>query len=415
MKSNKPSVQLSNVNKEWEKIFLGEISEIKTGPFGSALHAKDYVVSGTPIITTEHFKTGELPLYKAELPQVSNEDYKRLKSYRLKHGDLVFSRVGSVDINALVTEAQSGWLFSGRVLRVRPIKNVDGSYLHYLLDTTLVKNDILSRAVGQTMPSINTEILKNTLIHSSTDVREQKKIGLFFKNLDDTISLHQQELDALKQAKQGFLQKMFPSKGQSVPEIRFKEFKDMWSYCKLNEISEKVKEKNVDNAYSETLTNSAEFGIINQRDFFDKDISNKLNLYTYYVVQPDDFVYNPRISKLAPVGPIKRNKLGRAGVMSPLYYVFRIRNLDLTYLEYYFSTEKWHMFMKLNGDSGARSDRISIKDSIFSEMPIPLPSIEEQFKIGEFFKRLDEMIDLKEQELEALKQTKKGFLQKMFV
>ncbi|MDW7614301.1 restriction endonuclease subunit S [Peribacillus simplex] len=200
----------------------------------------------------------------------------------------------------------------------------------------------------------------------------------------------------------------------NTPEVRFPRYSGDWEQRKLGEISEKVTEKNKNNIYSETLTNSAEFGIINQRDYFDKDISNEKNLDGYYVVRPDDFVYNPRISNLAPVGPIKRNKLGRTGVMSPLYHVFRTHDVDTTYLEKYFSSNRWHIFMKLNGDSGARSDRFAIKDSLFREMPIPIPSIEEQTRVSNFFEELDETINLHQQELITLKLTKQGFLQKMF-
>jgi type I restriction enzyme S subunit len=203
-------------------------------------------------------------------------------------------------------------------------------------------------------------------------------------------------------------------KNNHTPEIRFPGLTGDWEQRKLGEISEKVTEKNKNNIYSETLTNSAEFGIINQRDFFDKDISNEKNLDGYYVVRPDDFVYNPRISNHAPVGPIKRNKLGRTGVMSPLYYVFRTHGVDKTYLEKYFSANNWHMFMKMNGDSGARSDRFAIKDSLFREMLIPIPSIEAQTKIGNLFTQLDEAITLYQKELTIIKQTKQGFLQKMF-
>ncbi|NBI44015.1 restriction endonuclease subunit S, partial [[Haemophilus] felis] len=173
---------------------------------------------------------------------------------------------------------------------------------------------------------------------------------------------------------------------------RFPEFTDAWEQRKLKDFSQKVIEKNVDNKYTETLTNSAEFGIINQRDFFDKDISNATNLTSYYIVQNNDFVYNPRISNLAPVGPIKRNKLGRTGVMSPLYYVFRITDVNPTFLEIFFETSIWHRFMKENGDSGARSDRFAIKDSIFIEMPIYIPQSQEQQKIGSFFTALDRLI-----------------------
>ena len=203
-------------------------------------------------------------------------------------------------------------------------------------------------------------------------------------------------------------------KNNYTPSIRLAGFTQDWEQRTLGEISEKVIEKNKENTYSETFTNSAEFGIVSQLDYFDKDISNEKNLDSYYIVRPNDFVYNPRISKFAPVGPIKRNKLGRIGVMSPLYYVFRTQGVDEDYLETYFSSSSWHLFMKLNGDSGARADRFAIKDSLFREMTIPFPLIQEQTKIGEFFKQLDEFITLHQQELTILKQTKQGFLQKMF-
>jgi type I restriction enzyme S subunit len=99
----------------------------------------------------------------------------------------------------------------------------------------------------------------------------------------------------------------------NTPQIRFKGFTEAWEQRKLLQISDKVTEKNSSREYSETFTNSAEFGIISQREFFDKDISNEENIDGYYIVKNDDFVYNPRISTFAPVGPIKRNKLGRDG------------------------------------------------------------------------------------------------------
>src|SRR5699024_3469435 len=151
------------------------------------------------------------------------------------------------------------------------------------------------------------------------------------------------------------------------------------------------------------------------REFFSKDISNEKNLKNYYIVKPDDFVYNPRISTLAPVGPIKRNKLGRVGVMSPLYYVFRLfENIDYDYLEYYFQSTKWHKFMRLNGDSGARSDRFSIKNSVLITMPIPYPCVIEQYKIGKLFIQLNKMLYLHQRKINILKQIKKSYFNKMF-
>lgn len=407
MKNNKPRIQLSIGDKEWKKTILGEISEIKTGPFGSALHAKDYVVSGTPIITTEHFKNGELPPYMAELPQVSNEDYERLGSYRLKHGDLVFSRVGSVDINALVTEVQNGWLFSGRVLRVRPIGNIDGSYLHYLLDTTLVKNDILSRAVGQTMPSINTEILKNTQINLSTDVQEQVQIGSLFKSLDETISLHQQELEALKQTKQGFLQKMFPKDGESVPEIRFPVFNDEWKLKKLKEIAE-INPKSTLPSEFEYVDLGSVVGtrLLSSR----KETKQTAPSRAQRVAKTGDVFYQT-------VRPYQQNNflfdLTSDNFVFSTGYAQMRPNIDSYFLLNSLQVKSFVVAV-MNSCTGTSYPAINSSDLSQLEIMVPVTG-EEQIKIGEFFRQLDEVIELKEKEIEGLKETKKGFLQKMFV
>ena len=188
------------------------------------------------------------------------------------------------------------------------------------------------------------------------------------------------------------------AKKEQVPAIRFQGFADPWEQRKLSEVADKVTEKNTDLTVQETFTNSAEFGVISQRDFFDHDISNAENIGGYYVVRDEDFVYNPRISVTAPVGPVNRNKLGRNGVMSPLYTVFRTHDIDTTYLEWFFKSSYWHPFMFFNGDSGARSDRFSIKDAVFFEMPIPVPKKEEQRQIGAYMDALDHLITLHQRE-----------------
>ncbi|EAD9137118.1 restriction endonuclease subunit S, partial [Listeria monocytogenes] len=231
---------------------------------------------------------------------------------------------------------------------------------------------------------------------------EQKKIGSFFKQLDDTIALHQRKLDTLKQMKKGLLQQMFPKSEEDVPKIRFADFDEEWYQRKLGEISDKVIEKNKESTYFETLTNSAEYGIISQREFFNKDISNEKNLNGYYIVRENDFVYNPRISNYAPVGPIKRNKLGRIGIVSPLYYVFRTFDTNQSFLEYYFDGTVWHNFMLLNGDSGARADRFAIKDSVLKEMPIPYSTLYEQEKISFFLDEITIIINLHQNKLKKL-------------
>lgn len=199
-----------------------------------------------------------------------------------------------------------------------------------------------------------------------------------------------------------------------VPKIRFKGFSDDWEQRKLSEIADKVIEKNKNNEFSEPFTNSAEHGIIMQKDYFDREVVNQENLDGYYIVRKNDFVYNPRISVTAPVGPINRNRLGKIGVMSPLYTVFRTHGIDNLYLEFYYKTTGWHRFMELNGDSGARFDRFTISSSKFMEMPILFPNIDEQRKIGEYFESLDSYITLHQRKRDETIELKKYMLQKMF-
>ena len=223
-KLNAPNLRFPEFQGEWEKTTIGEIATIKNGPFGSVLHAEDYVDEGIPIVTTEHFKSGNLPLSKNGIPQVSEDDYCRLKGYMLETDDIVFSRVGSVDINAHVEYVQQGWLFSGRVLRVRPIKSVNSLCLHYVLSTESVKRDIRNRAVGQTMPSINTPILSNTGIYMSQSEAEQKKIANLLSIIDERISTQSKIIEDLKKLKVAISKKLLCN--------------DKWTTYKIQDIAE---------------------------------------------------------------------------------------------------------------------------------------------------------------------------------
>ena len=201
---------------------------------------------------------------------------------------------------------------------------------------------------------------------------------------------------------------------EKKPAIRFEGYTDEWKQCNLSEIASKVSEKNADLRYLETFTNSAEKGIISQQDYFDHAISKLESIIGYYVVNDNDFVYNPRISVTAPVGPINRNKLGRSGVMSPLYTVFSLHDIDPAYSEWYFKSAYWHRYMHLNGNTGARHDRFSISDKMFFQMPIPIPSMEEQKLIAHHFEQLDELISLHQSNYEKMVATKKSMLDKLF-
>jgi len=289
-------------------------------------------------------------------------------------------------------------------------KDADSSFLFRLIQGQQF-DDVANQSIGTKMPRADWNLVSKTLFFVPPSIDEQALIGRYFRSIDNLITLHQRKLDKTKKLKKAFLNLIFGQK------LRFRGFTDSWELRKLEEISNKVIERNKDCKYTETFTNSAELGIISQRDFFDKDISNNENMNGYYVVRNGDFVYNPRVSTSAPVGPIKRNNLGRTGIMSPLYYIFHTHDIvDGRYLEYYFSSTKWHKFMKQNGDSGVRSDRLAIKDTTFIKMIIPIPSkMKEQRKVGIFFKLLDDTIILRQEKINQLIKLKTIFLKNMFI
>lgn len=410
MSKNIPNLRFKGFSEEWKKNKLEDIVDRVT-------RKNTNLESTLPLtISAQHGLVDQVTFFNKQIASKDISGY-----FLLKKGEFAYNKSYSKDFPwgavKRLDKYEKGVLSTLYIVFIP--ENVNSDFLVSYYDTNRWHKEVSMRAAegarNHGLLNITAKDFFKTELKIPSTEKEQQKIGTLFKQLDDTIALQQQLIDQQKQYKRTMLKKMFPQEGGYVPEIRFEGFSGDWDEFKLGEISDKVTEKNKNNLFSETLTNSAEYGIINQREFFDKDISNKKNLDGYYIVRPDDFVYNPRISNFAPVGPIKRNTLGRTGVMSPLYYVFRVHNVNKMYLETYFSSNGWHKFMKLNGDSGARSDRFAIKDSVFREMPIPIPSAEEQQKIGSFFKLLDDTIALYQKKLEDYQQLKKALLQRIFI
>jgi len=359
-----------------------------------------------------------LDVQTATIPYIVEGKLEEFKNCLLQEGDIVIADTAEDETagkTCEVSNLQGAAIVAGLHTVVgRPKIKMAIGYLGYYLNSGVYRNQLIAQMQGIKVLSLSRHSIRNTKVGFPI-TKEQACIAGFLFRLDSLLSLHQRKLEKLKILRKAMLEKMFPKNGTKVPEIRFSGFTEDWEQRKLGEIAEKVSEKNFGMQYSLTLTNSAEFGVIAQRDFFDHDIAKASSLNGYYVVHNEDFVYNPRISVSAPVGPINRNKLGETGVMSPLYTVFRPHDINATYLEYFFKSGYWHKFMNFNGDSGARADRFSIKDQVFFEMPIPFPNPIEQRKIGNYLKRLDSLLSLHQRKLEKLRQIKKSMLERMFV
>ena len=199
------------------------------------------------------------------------------------------------------------------------------------------------------------------------------------------------------------------------PKLRFPGFDEPWKGTTLSAFFSKSTQKNADGHITNVICNSAKLGLIPQREYFDKDIANSDNTSGYYIIRQNDFVYNPRKSSDAPYGPISSYKYAEDGIVSPLYLCFHAKDeINPLYYEWYFRSSAWHRYIYMSGDSGARHDRVSIKDDTFFAMPINLPSEQEQSKIASFLQSLDERIAAQEKLVASLKKYKRGLLMHFF-
>ena len=202
---------------------------------------------------------------------------------------------------------------------------------------------------------------------------------------------------------------------EKYPKLRFKGFSEPWISTVLSDTFKKNSKKNTDGEITNVICNSAKNGLIPQREYFDKDIANADNTDGYYIIEKDDFVYNPRKSAEAPYGPVSIYKYAEKGIVSPLYLCFRaLHPINAEFFDFYFKSSAWHRYIYLAGDSGARHDRVSIRDDVFFAMPINLPSEAEQHKISSLLSSIEKRIKAQAALVENLKKYKRGLLSAVF-
>ena len=410
---NVPDIRFKGFEDEWISVLFSNIAKISRGLTysPSCINTKGVRVLRSSNIVEGNFCIFDNDIFVNEksvnIPFAHNKDI------------LITAANGSTNLvgkHCLINISNEEKFVHGGFMLIA--KSSEPEFLHYSMFSDWYRRFLRVGTTGGNGAICNlnkTELAKNKIFVSKYKC-EKTKLSNLFVNLDNNIKTLHKKIASLKQLKSACLISMFPQQGETVPRIRFKGFDGEWKICELKQFAFKVTRKNCDKEFTKTFTNSAEFGVINQNEYFDRTISNSENIGGYYVVENNDYIYNPRVSTLAPVGPINRNKLGYTGVVSPLYLVFKANNIDKDYLDVFFNTNLWHRYMKLEGNCGARFDRLSISDELFFEMPIILPSNEaEQHQIASYFRNLDIQISEQEKRLEKLKQIKAACLDKMFV
>lgn len=237
------------------------------------------------------------------------------------------------------------------------------------------------------------------------NITEQRKIADFLIILDRRITAQQSLVDNLKKYKRGVMQSIFHHSTQ-----------EDWKTVKLGEIFKKVSRRNTNGDIKNVITNSAEYGLIPQRDFFDKDIAVDGNTSNYYVIEEGDFVYNPRKSNTAPYGPFNRYTLKEKGIISPLYTCLVLQeDINPAYLAWYFKSDAWYRYIYDNGSQGVRHDRVSMTDDLLMGIPVSVPTVSKQKKVAEILDAVEYRLSATQGEYDTLVKLKNGFMQQLFI
>ena len=191
---------------------------------------------------------------------------------------------------------------------------------------------------------------------------------------------------------------------------------EKWACVRLGDIFKKVSRRNTDGVIKNVITNSAEYGLIPQRDFFDKDIAVDGNTANYYVIENGDFVYNPRKSNSAPYGPFNRYTLSEQGIISPLYTCLVLQaDISPSYLSWYFKSDAWYRYIYDNGSQGVRHDRVSMTDDLLMGIPVMYPSHVKQLLYADILDMVEARLQATQKTLDLLSKTRDGYMRQLFI
>lgn len=410
VKKKVPELRFKGFTDEWEeRKFKDNIVSIQTGTnlLGSAVN------EGTPLIKMGNLQRGYFSFKKLEYldsnNNVGSEDI-------VNYGDFLFNTRNTLELvgkGATWTGISGKYAFNSNIARFK-FDGIDTIFFNYLYNTQQVISQVHARAVGTTSVSAVYPRDLNSLLYYLPSIEEQQKIGSFFKQLDDTIALHQRKLDLLKEQKKGYLQKMFPKNGAKVPELRFAGFADDWEERKLGDLSQDTIGGGTPKT-SVTEYWNGEIPWIQSSDL----ANDKL-----YGVLPKKFITEDAVknsaTKLIPANSIAIVTRVGVGKLAFMPYEFASSQdfLSLSNIQVDCNFGMYSIYKmlqrELNNIQGTSIKGITKADLLDKETFVPI-KVEEQQKIGAFFKQLDDTIALHQRKLDLLKEQKKGFLQKMFV
>ena len=406
-KMGKPKIRFKGYTEDWEQRKLGELYQRNTERNENLIGYDKTISVATMSYKDDGNGASESSLSTYKVLRVGDIAFEGHTNKQFRFGRFVVNDIGT-------------GIMSPRFSTLRPLNEMPVNFWKQYIHSEAVMRRILvnSTKAGTMMNElVIPEFLNQTIMVPSEN--EQAVIGQYFTNLDHLITLHQRKCDEAKKLKKCMLQKMFPKDGEKVPEIRFSGFTSDWKQRKLEEIVNRITRKNSKLISELPLTISAQQGLIDQNEFFDKRVASK-DVSGYYLIKNGEFAYNKSTSNDAPWGAIKRLDRYENGVLSTLYIVFEIKDETLVnsdFLVAYYSTNLWHKGIHEIAAEGARNHGLlNIAPTDFFKTKLKLPAdIEEQKEIGEYFKKIDLLITFHQQKCDELKNIKRFMLQNIFV
>ena len=388
VKKKVPELRFKGFTDDWKQCKFSNLAEVRRGLTYKPSDVQQY---GIRVLRSSNIAEDTF-LIKSDDVFVNKE---AVKINKVKNGDILITAANGsnrlVGKHALIEGIENDTVHGGFMLVARAEKP---EFVNAIMSSSWYSKfiNIFVSGGNGAIGNLSKSDLENQKVYVPSEI-EQQKIGSFFKQLDDTIALHQRKLDLLKEQKQGFLQKMFPKNGAKVPELRFKGFTDDWEQRKLSNEStiiaggdidkSKLKEVGEYPIFANALTNDGTVG------YYD----------SYYRVEAPAVTVTGR----GDVGHAKARKVN----FTPVVRLLAVKsNHDVDFLENAINNHK--VLVESTGVPQLTAPQLGNYKIFF-------PTGEEQQKIGSFFKQLDDIIALHQRKLDLLKEQKKGFLQKMFV
>ena len=406
MKKNKnvPKIRFDGFEDEWKIYSLQELGNFKNGMNFS----KDAMGIGFPFVNLQNiFGKNIIDAENLDKALASNQ---QLKDYSLNKGDVLFVRssvkLEGVGEAALVSDNLKDTTYSGFIIRFRDIYGMENNFKRFVFSTKPVRKQIISQSTNSANKNISQSVLEKIKV-SIPEKNEQQKIGNYFANIDNLIFLQNQKYEKLLDLKKAMLYKLFPREGETTPEIRFDGFNENWQKKKLGDCFSERAESYPE---GELLSVTINQGIKKFSDLDRKNNSNE-NKSKYKKVYVGDIAYNSMRMWQGASGYSPYE-----GIVSPAYTVLNPNEgIDSKCFSYLFKrTDIIHMFQLYS--KGITSDNWNLKYPDFKELEVYVsPDYNEQKAIGEYFSKLDKLIELNKDKLEKLKNIKSSLLNKMFV